>query len=338
MTESAQSVRSLIRRVEGDVRALLSNLWEEGRSLPSLTVLGKIEATVEQLWRSVCAAPFTFVATLCTSALAFSLVALFLLAASNFSSSLIASQQSLQIRFFLREGTARPERDLVRKTLASDLSVAAVREISAADALVEFEAMLGKETGLLDGLERENPLPESLEVLLREGVETTSTVERLQQLPEIAAHVQHVFFPQQSAERLAELLQLFRQGVVFATLGLLAMIGLIVGSASKLALYAHRDEVEILKLMGASPRRIVTPYVLEGIVQGLIGAVAGLFVAYGVYSLGRDFVDRTPVLSMVMPEFSYLSGGGILLLITSAACVSAIASFLAVRGLIRDRW
>ncbi|WKZ56557.1 MAG: permease-like cell division protein FtsX [Bdellovibrionota bacterium] len=337
MAESAPAVRELIRSVEQDMRNALTSLWGQSTNLPSMTLLGKGEAAVAQLWRSIRSAPFTFLATLCTVSLTFSLVAVFFLLTSNLSSSIVVSQQSLRIRVFLKDGASESEMKQLQAVLEQQSFTESARFISADAALDEFEVMLGSHSAFADGLSRDNPLPQSIELTLREGTDIRQAAAQIETLDDVDAFSQFVFYPQQSAQRLEELLALFQQGVLFATFGLLAVAALLVGSASKLAIYAHRDEVEILKLMGASVRRIVTPYMLEGVVQGLLGAMVGCGVAYLIYMLCADSVAQSSMLSLLFPSFHYLSVFTVVALLLVAAAVSALASLFSVRGLVREQ-
>ena len=74
--------------------------------------------------------------------------------------------------------------------------------------------------------------------------------------------------------------------VVAAALGIAAVA--LIANTIHMAIYARREELEIMKLVGAGSWYVRTPFWLEGMIEGLIGAALAVAVAYGLYELAVD--------------------------------------------------
>ena len=141
-------------------------------------------------------------------------------------------------------------------------------------ALRRLRTELGDLAGALDGLSQ-NPLPPSLEItprsaLLPSGVRLLAA--QLGQLPRVA-EVDYGREWLDKLEALARGLRVFGAGALFTVLGAALLV---VANTIRLAVYARRDEIEIMKLVGATDGYVRAPFLLEGALQGLIGAALAL--------------------------------------------------------------
>jgi cell division transport system permease protein len=141
-------------------------------------------------------------------------------------------------------------------------------------ALQRLRAELGDLSGALDGL-AQNPLPPSLEVTPRVSLlpaEVRMLAMQLSQLPGVA-EVDYGREWLDKLEALARGLRVFGAGALLTVLGAALLV---VANTIRLAVYARRDEIEIMKLVGATDGYVRAPFLLEGALQGLIGAALAL--------------------------------------------------------------
>lgn len=188
----------------------------------------------------------------------------------------------IQITAYLNNGLTPDDLQGLIQNVTAMAEVERVRHISQEQAWRDFQAALGAQSGLLEGLPR-GVLPASLEISLKPAYRDGPVVEELARRVKKAPQISSVEFPQEWVERLAlavlavEWIKWIFGGVMF--LGTF----FIVGSTVKLAILARKDEVEIMQLVGASESLIQAPFVIEGMIQGLAGgalALAGLWIAY----------------------------------------------------------
>lgn len=149
-----------------------------------------------------------------------------------------------------------------------------VAYVDRAMALSRLRVELGDLAGSLDGLSQ-NPLPPSLEIIPRRTLPPTGVrmlAGELGRLPGVA----EVDYGREWLDKLEALARGLR---VFGTGALVAVLGaalLVVANTIRLAVYARRDEIEIMKLVGATDGYVRAPFLIEGSLQGLLGAALAL--------------------------------------------------------------
>ncbi|HEY0973619.1 MAG TPA: permease-like cell division protein FtsX [Solimonas sp.] len=188
-------------------------------------------------------------------------------------------QDSLQISLFLKDSVTRERGAALARELDNEAAVGKAQYISREAALAEFRA----ESGFGDALDllQENPLPSVIAVtpdrhLQKPQVE--ALLERLQAQPE----VELARLDQKWLERLYAILAIGERavGIIALLLGLAVMV--VIGNTIRLDIEARREEVEVMKLIGAPDSFIRRPFLYSGFWFGLFGGIlAWLLVVFG---------------------------------------------------------
>jgi cell division transport system permease protein len=144
-----------------------------------------------------------------------------------------------------------------------------------------FSDMYGTE--MLTMVEQ-NPLPASLEISLRKSHDDIEGVKSMKREIELLAGVDSVEFSAAQAQQVKELQTRAWWGALVLAVLALVVLFYVVGNTIKLTIYARRELVINMRFVGATDSFIATPFVLEGMLQGLLGgaiaAVAVLFVRF----------------------------------------------------------
>jgi cell division transport system permease protein len=185
-------------------------------------------------------------------------------------------------------------------------------------ALERFRTRLGG-SALVDALET-NPLPASLMVALAEEARSPERVaavsEALHQIP----GVEDVAGGETWIEGYGRALRLVRSaGIGLGTVLALATL-LIVANTIRLAVYARRDELEILALVGASRSYVRVPFLLEGLVQGAIGGLIGVALLFGIFHVAVPQLRDALELFLGWAEPAFLSRRNVGILVGGGAC------------------
>jgi len=206
--------------------------------------------------------------------------------------------------------------------------VRAVRYVSKDEALARFQARL-RERGQVDltGYLDRNPLPASLEVSLVDPRDYQAVVDLLSSHDEIVEDVVEV---QQLIERLTSVTDVLRTGglVVLVVVGFVVLF--IIVNTIRLAVVARREEIEIMRLVGASDAFIRWPFIFEGAFVGLLGAgVALVILALAAGPVGEMMYGFFRVLPL---EFGSLARDIVLLVVGTGLGVGVVGSWLSVRS------
>jgi cell division transport system permease protein len=232
-----------------------------------------IEEAAMSLWRGRQAG---LLSTL-TIALALFVLGGFLLVTANLDRLGAEWSRAAELSVYLKDNVTPSERRAIEAAVAPSDVVAAQEFVSKAEALARFRQTFGDLSGAIDTL-GENPLPASVEVRLKPGAEAAAGVDalaaRVRQLPGVA----DVRYDRQWLARLLSAITIIR-GVGFVLGSVLTIAAaLTVANVVRLALHARRDELDIMQLVGAPQAFIRGPFVMEGVLQGGLGAIVALVV------------------------------------------------------------
>lgn len=238
--------------------------------------------------------------TIALSILIISAAALFFVNASDLFNNW---KQGIRIMVYLAPDTTQAQQLDTRFRLQSISGVKQARFISKEDALSLMKNRMSRQSSLLDNL-RENPLPDAFEVSLVPASSSREDIEFLARRIESLPSVDEVEYGRQWIERFSNFFNLFKiTGYALGGIFLMAAV-FISANTIRLMLYARREEIEIMRLVGATDRFIKTPFYIEGLIQGLAGALFGLCALYGAFiGLSSHFEQN---LSAAMASIRFL--------------------------------
>jgi len=250
------------------------------------------EEALTSLWRS------RFINALSVGSIAISLFVLgaFLSVAGNLSEVVARWTQKVQVTFFLEDHLADIARQSLDDRLRQDPAIETVAYVSRQEALRRFRELFRDLRMLPDDL-GENPFPASLEVTLKPGHQSPEEVSRLVHAYEHAPGVEEVQYDLLWIQRLATAVRLMR-GVGAFLGGILVLAGVFtISNVIRLTLYARQDELDIMRLVGATRAYVKGPFVVEGMIQGGLGGLVSvglLWLAFHV--VARDAVAASDLL------------------------------------------
>ena len=265
-----------------------------------------------------------------TIAVAFVVLGGFLVLTSNLERVFTRWQDAAEFSVYLSDTASPAERGAIEQVLRQSAVVAAVEPVSKEDALRRFKQNFGALAEAAGDLSA-NPLPASVEVRLRPNanpMEVAALAERASAL----AGVADVRYDRQWIQRLMHAVDLVRTGGFALAALLLFAAALTVASVVRLALLARREEIHIMQLVGAPIAYIRGPFIVEGLMQGALGAVAALVVLWITFLVLTRRADEwlagaVDPAALVFLPLSTLAG-----LLVAGAAVGAIGGFIAARG------
>ena len=284
--------------------------------------------------RNMRQSPFLCSAAVGTVAVSLTILAFFALVVLNVQKVTAHWSEEVQVVAYLDELPQDQELQGWIADIRSQPEVAQVAFVSRQEAFQRFKKRLARDADLLDGLDPEI-LPASLEISLEEKYRSrkgvTAMVARLQQNKALS----DLRYGQDWLERFESFVTLLQlAGLILGGFLLFAAL-FIVANTIKLTLYARRDELEIMTLVGGTPLFIKMPFLLEGAFQGAMG---GCLALGGSYVLFRIFVRQglTALLPLSGPDgVTFLPGSYQWLLIAAGASIGLLGSLLSLRKFVR---
>ena len=229
---------------------------------------------------------------------------LFLLFAWNLGGTTEALGRELRMHVYMKSGASEEEVATLKHALGGDEAVAEAIFVPPEEARRRFAARFPRLADVPEGLGHEI-FPASFEVILRPAWRDASAADRLARTYRTAPGVDDVRFDRAWFERLQSLLSLFHSGGY--GLGSLLMLAVMVtvGAVVRLTVLARREEIEIMKLVGATAAMIRAPFMMGAAAQGLAGGALALVVLRATWALilASDPYRETPMLALVVGRF-----------------------------------
>jgi cell division transport system permease protein len=258
-------------------------------------------------------------------ALSLFVIGLFGLAAHNVRQFIHEVESRVEIVAYLHDDANRTSVQLAEEQIREFPEVAAVRYVSQEEALEIARRELREVSSLISSLER-NPLPASLEISLHTGQADAAIVRRVADRVAAYPFVEEVGYGDDWLDKVFMLRRVAAAATITLGAGFAAVAALIIGSAIRMAIFARRDEIVIMRLVGATDGFIRRPFVLEGLVTGFFGACVAVVATYGIFRLLSDAVIQLEWL----PSLYLLAG------LAAGAVVGLLSSAIAVRRHLRE--
>jgi cell division transport system permease protein len=224
-------------------------------------------------------------ASVMTVAISLALVGASLMLQSGVENATQRWQGGIEFVVFLRVDASQDQIDSLRNALEQSPEVASVTFVDHQEALQEFKTLFADQPEMVDVMTADT-LPTSFKVVpVNKEVDA---VESLGLTFEKRSGVDKVVFASKTIRLIQQLSSRLTVGIFVIAALLLAAAGLLIFNTIRMAMFARRREIEVMKLVGATNWFIRVPFMLEGLVQGLVGA----FVAIGALAAFKPFFQK----------------------------------------------
>ncbi len=188
----------------------------------------------------------------------------------------------LRLTIYLEEEpVVEMQAELVRK-ITNFSPVEEIRFTSRQDAFNRLSLQLGDNVDVLDDLDP-SFLPPSIEVLPKKDLSNLTQIKRFSEYLSTLPGAIKVQYGQDWVERFNYFTKLLRIIVVLSGILLILTTTFMVAYTIRLAVVARQAELEILRLLGATNSYIRTPFLIEGLLQGIFGSSLGLIVLFFLF-------------------------------------------------------
>lgn len=210
----------------------------------------------------------------------------FLLVAVNIESMLQEVENQNEIVAFIDEKLPEGAAASVESQICSLPNVNDVKYTSKEQALTQFRQELGEDSDLLDGLDGDNPLRSRFSITLSDIKQTSQTAQALREIKGIT----DVSARSDISDKIIQVRSVVTAICLILIIVLLAVAIFIISNTVNLTIFNRREEIAIMKMVGAKNGFVRSPFIIEGLILGIIGAVLALLLEWGLYAYVAETV------------------------------------------------
>lgn len=233
-----------------------------------------------------------------------------------------------EVEVFLNDDVKKSDAENIMKKIDAEPGVKSSAYRSKTEAMKIMKARWGENSYLLDSL-GDNPLPSSIVVT----VDSMSTADNVIKMVKGTDGVEDVKYYQETVKKLTKITNFLKLAAMIIMVFLIIVSIVVVSNTIKLTVFARAKEIEIMKYIGATNWFIRGPFLIEGILIGVISsavsAVATFFIYREIISLvGKQFMT---IMSSPLVPAGYLSVNLIFIFLAIGVSIGACGSIVSMR-------
>lgn len=225
--------------------------------------------------------------------------------AANINYSLTSVNENIGLTAFINDDIPSDEVTRLYEDLLATEHVESVIFVSSEDAYNNFKESLGEDNHILDGLPQESLLPRSFEIYLDDNEYLDSIIRKLEQNVGDDKSYSSVRHAQQEVEVIQSFTDVIKIVSIILMLGLGFIGTVIIMNTIKITVNTRKNEITLMKYIGATDWFIRWPFIFEGIIIGLIGAIIPIIMTYVSYNTVVSKFNES--LGFASSMFTYLT-------------------------------
>ncbi|MCM3004548.1 permease-like cell division protein FtsX [Priestia koreensis] len=250
-----------------------------------------------------------------------------LLNLNNFASSI---EDDVEMKLYIDPSTSQADIQAMQSQIKENRYVESVTFSSKAEELKKLIKSFGDDGSAFKLFEQDNPLSDVYIVKTKEPKYVEKTATQMKELP----HVTKVQYGQEEVKKLFKVLKVARNIGAALIIALVLTAMFLISNTIKITIFARKDEIEIMRLVGATNSFIRWPLFLEGLFIGLIGSVIPIILISVSYSFLYDSIKPKVIQSLpfvqLLPTFPFVLQVSAVLAVIGA-CIGVWGSLISVR-------
>ena len=239
---------------------------------------------------------FTSLAAMLVIAACLMITGIFSLVAYNIDLQVRELEGKSEIVIYIDEQVSRTDAQALKSKIKNIDNIKTADFVTKEQLFEDYLDSLGEDAYVMEELRNDNPLRDSYQITMKDVSLHKETVEALEALDGVAAS--------SSMQEVSDRLIQIRKVVNLISVTLVALLGavsvFIIANTVKLAMFARKEEIAVMKMVGATNHFIRAPFVVEGMFLGMCAALLAFFVQWGVYAyVTKQLAEGTAILTMV---------------------------------------
>jgi len=245
----------------------------------------------------------------------------------NVNSVIHEVESSVDIIVFLKDDVSEQSIKQINDEIKAMNGIAEVKYYSKADAFEKWKAQFGGEAGYLEGYTADNnPLPRSFEIRLQSPSYADEVVSALN----AKDGIDKVQYNSKIADTLSRLVRSVRWMGMIIVFVLLIIAVVIIMNTIRLAVSTRKNEINIMRYIGATSWFIRWPFIIEGAIIGVLGALLSIILLKSMYSFVISRLSNLLNMIKFIPS-NYAMNVVMLIIIVTGAAAGIIGSAVSIR-------
>lgn len=271
------------------------------------------------------------IASTATVAATFFILGLVILSVVNVNKAVDELGSKVEARIYLKDNVTNEQKYKLQKALQEVPGVVDVKLETKEQALAKVKDQLDDEKGsLVAGFDKKNPFPSSYIVRVQEPKIVDTVVEKVKDFPGIEK-VKDAREVIDKVSRISDSATII--GISFSVIFVLVSLFLI-GNTIKITVFSRKREIGIMKYVGATDWFIRWPFIIEGVILGLIGSLVSIVLLYLVYFGAQAKVGELIVGFSVVPS-TYILTSLLWKFILGGMVIGSLGSILSMRKFLK---
>jgi cell division transport system permease protein len=261
--------------------------------------------------------------TVLTISLLVLMVGAILLVVTNTGQAIESWKHGIRLMVYLHPITGPETHEALLKRFKAINGVERVTFVSKEQGLEELKESMKRQSGIFEHL-RKNPIPDAFEISVESNALTFE--EHLDALEKVAAEVEtfssvdEVEYGRLWLRRIAPIFQIIRLAGLSMILLFFLAAGFIIANTVRLVLFARRQEIEILRLVGATNRFVQAPFFIESAIETALGTIIGLVVLFA----GFRYINSLMQNDLPGVQLNFLSPVNCMAILLIGLCIGGI--------------
>ncbi|MBR4992340.1 MAG: permease-like cell division protein FtsX [Clostridia bacterium] len=239
---------------------------------------------------------FTSLAAMLVIAACLMITGIFSLVAYNIDLQIRELEGKSEIVIYIDERVSRADAQALGARIKKLDNIKTAQFVTKEQLFEDYLESLGEDAYVMEELREDNPLRDSYQITMKDVGLHEETVEALEALDGVA--------DSSSMQEVSDRLIQIRKVINLISVTLVTLLGavsvFIIANTVKLAMFARKEEIAVMKMVGATNHFIRAPFVVEGMFLGMCAALLAFFVQWGVYAyVTKQLAEGTAILTMV---------------------------------------
>jgi cell division transport system permease protein len=266
-------------------------------------------------------------ASIATVAATLFILGIFMLTILNVNQGIVNVESKVEVKIFLKDDITAAQKTELEKNVKAVAGVTSVAFESKEQALANFKEQLGDQNqSLVEGLEKDNPMPSSYIVKVNDPNTITSVVEAVKG----KAYILSIKDGREIVDKIMSITNTIKWVGSAIFVILIGVSVFLIGNTIKIIVYSRRREIGIMKYIGATDWFIRWPFIIEGVVLGVVGALIADGILFYAYKVVFAKVT-TGLLMMQLVPVSYVYTYILGLFMLAGILIGAIGSSISIR-------